>query len=95
MKIELSRNRPPRCAIGVWPSDIGPEIDLDLRAGTVRDQLNEASELSASLAEKGKTRAYGWAYFHELMPAPTHPENQWRVLTSRNPPQRGKAALAK
>jgi hypothetical protein len=87
LRTELASRRAPGCAMGVFPVDIGPEMDLSLKAGTVRDELNEASELSASLAEKGKARAYGWAYFHELLPSPTHPEHRWQVLTSWTPAQ--------
>lgn len=95
LRVELSHKRAPGCAMGVWPVDVGPEIDLNLRAGTVREQLNEASELSASLAEKGKARAYGWAYFHELLPSAALPEHQWRALASRNPAQLSKRAAPK
>lgn len=89
LKAALSRGQAPGCAIGPGLADVGPEIDVDLKGGTVRDELNEASELSASLAEKNRARAYGWAYFRELLPSPAVPANQWRVLSSWNPALRG------
>jgi hypothetical protein len=94
LKMALSGGH-PGCAIGPGLADTGPEVDIAIKGGTVREELNEVSEFSASLAEEGKAEAYGWAYLHELLPSPTHPANQWRVLTSWNPAQRGKGASPK
>jgi len=85
LKAAILQGATPGCAMGIWSADSGVGINADLRAGTIRDQLNEASVFSASMAERGQAKAYGWVYFHELFPSGTRPEYTWRVLTSWNP----------